>query len=91
LVSTEEVFTREGLDTLNVIPDCFQEYLYEKTIMEKTKHEVSIRTSRLKNIKTTDDSEHKWFKYADVIYDFETGLQFKNAKNIAGTTYSTNF
>ncbi len=80
LESSEEVFTRENLDTVNVIPDRFQEKLTEATIMEKAKYEVSIRRKRLFKIKVTPDVNHKWFKYVDVAYDFETGLKFKNDK-----------
>lgn len=78
LDSQAEVFTRLGLDTVNVIPDKFQEQLQiNGSIMEKTKHEVSINRKRLKSIKSIPDSEHKWFIYVDVVYDFETGLKFK--------------
>ena len=78
LVSPEEVFTREGLDTINVIPDDFQEILEQDTsIMEKTKHEVSISKRRFNGLKAIPDTEHKWFTYVDVNYDFETGLKFK--------------
>lgn len=78
LVSKDEVFTREGLDTVNVIPDDFQEKLENKEgIMEKTKHEVSISKRRFNGLKAIPDSEHKWFNYVDVDYDFETGLKFK--------------
>jgi len=89
LVSKEEVFTREGLDTVNVIPDEFQERLSDKSIMEKTKHEVSISNKRFKGLKCVEDSKHKWFKYVDVIYDDEVGLQFRN-KEISNTKGHTN-
>lgn len=77
LESPEEIFTREGLDTINVIPDKYQEKLKEKSIMEKAKHEVAISIKRFKSIKYTEDDKHKWIKYVDVDYDFETGLKFK--------------
>ena len=82
LNSKGEVFTREGLDTVNVIPDDFQGELLEKGIMEKTKHEVSISKKRFAGIKCIEDKEHKWFKYVDVIYDYETGLKFKKKDNL---------
>ena len=82
LVSKEGVFTREGLDTVNVIPDNFQEELYEKEIMEKSKFEVSISKKRFDSLKSVEDKTHKWFKYVGVIYDNETGLKFKNNTNV---------
>jgi CRISPR-associated endonuclease/helicase Cas3 len=90
LVSKDEIFTREGLDTVNVIPDKFQEELLKEGIMEKTKHEVSIRTSRFNSLKVVEDQEHKWFKYVDVIYDFETGLKFKG-KSVKNPNITGNF
>jgi len=81
LVSKEEVFTREGLDTVNIIPDDFQECLSDKSIMEKTKHEVSISNKRFKGLKCVEDSNHKWFKYVDVNYSKEIGLTFKDKKS----------
>ncbi len=90
LVSKDEVFTREGLDTVNVIPDKFQEELVEKEVMEKTKHEVSISKKRFDGLKCMKDEVHEWFNYVDVIYDYETGLKFKNPKNIpAGSSTSS--
>ena len=81
LVSKEEVFTREGLDTVNVIPDEFQEYLSDKSIMEKTKHEVSISNKRFNGLKCVKDEKHTWFNYVDVLYNYEVGLQFKDKKS----------
>jgi len=91
LNSKGEVFTREGLDTVNVIPDIFQEELYEENIMEKTKHEVSISEKRFKGLKNEEDKEHKWFKYVDVLYDSETGLKFKKKDNIPAGYLTKNF
>lgn len=92
LASKDEVFTREGLDTVNIIPDKFQEKLDIKDVgvMEKTKHEVSISKKRFNGLKCIEDKEHKWFKYVEVIYDFETGLKFKKENNIpAGSSTSS--
>ena len=78
LVSSDEVFTRWNINAENIIPDIFQEKLAGASIMEKAKHEVSVSQKRLHTIKTNSDEEHGWFKYADVLYDFETGLKFKH-------------
>ncbi len=91
LISKEEVFTREGLDTVNVIPDKFQEYLNNETIMEKSKHEVSISKRRFGGLKCVPDENHKWFKYVDVLYDFETGLKFKESKNTNNSSSSKSY
>ena len=80
VISQKEIFTRMGIDTVNVIPDKFQECLTDETIMEKSKHEVSISKKRFDRIKCITDEKHNWFKYADVFYDFETGLKFKDKK-----------
>lgn len=92
LVSKDEVFTREGLDTVSVIPDKFEEALSLEniTIMEKSKHEVSISKKRFGSIKSVEDKAHKWFKYVDVIYDLETGLKFKNKEESNPTSTTKN-
>lgn len=90
LVSKDEVFTREGLDTINVIPDRFQESLHGKGIMEKSKHEVAIRLSRFRKLKSVEDPAHKWFKYVDVDYDLETGLKFNKSVD-SGNPVSQHF
>lgn len=92
MVANGDTLTRLNIDNENIIPDKFQEELYEKTPMEKTIHEVSVRRTRLKNIKVIPDKEHSWFKYAEVIYDDETGLKFKNSKSSAiGTGQNRNY
>jgi len=93
LVSKDEVFTREGLDTVNVIPDKFQEKLDIEGVgvMEKTKYEVSISKKRFDGLKCIKDKEHEWFKYVDVIYDFETGLKFKDNKNLPPGSSTGNY
>lgn len=83
MVANGETLTRLNIDNENIIPDKFQEELHDKTPMEKTKYEVSVRRTRLRNIKVIQDEEHSWFKYAEVIYDDETGLKFRNNKNSA--------
>lgn len=83
MVATGDTLTRLNIDNENIIPDQFQEELYGQNPMEKTKYEVSVRRSRLKAMKVVPDKEHSWFKYADVIYDDETGLRFRSNKGTA--------
>lgn len=75
----EKAYTREGLDTVNVIPAQYQQELSGKSAREKSKYEVTIRNKRYQQFKkqVTVDSTHNWFKYLDCHYDFDKGLQFK--------------
>lgn len=72
----EKAFTREGLDSISVIPDLYEIVLKNATIEEKTKHEVSIRSSFYNSFKCTKDSnkDHK-FQYIEAVYSYERGLQ----------------
>jgi len=81
VVASEEVFTRLNIDSVNVIPDCFIEKLTDASIIEKAKYEVSIRKDKLKWVRSQADAIHEWFRYVDVLYDFETGLKFKPRNN----------
>ena len=84
----EQVFTREGLDTVNVIPDCYKAELAGKSILEKSKHEVAIRNHRFKSGKHTTDQDHSWFKYFDCEYEVEHGLRFKKKADLQSLTYN---
>lgn len=74
----EETLTREGLNTRNVIPLYFkkEEGLEDKSIMEKSKHEVSISEAKYKEFrkKIKPDTKHVWYEYIDKNYCYETGL-----------------
>ena len=83
----EQAFTREGLDTVNVIPDCYQSDLFDASILEKSKHEVAVRIHRVKANKPKADPKHSWFQYFDCEYDFEHGLRFKKKDNAALTDF----
>ena len=41
------------------------------------KHEVAIRKKKYKQLESTNDETHSWFKYVNVSYDDETGLKYK--------------
>ena len=81
-----EIYTREGLDSVNVIPTKYEEYLNDKDELEKSKHEVFIRRANLHRGKHFPDKKHKWFRYFDCIYDEEIGLKFlpKKTSHISG-------
>jgi|GEM_PF-342439 len=73
----EDTYTREGLDSENVIPMPFQEQLSKTDQITKSLHEVSISKKRLHTSRTEKDKKHPWYLYFDCDYDFETGLKFK--------------
>jgi CRISPR-associated endonuclease/helicase Cas3 len=92
-MALDETYTREGLDSVNVIPMRYEEYLTDKDEIEKPKYEVSIRRQNLYRGKRVPDKKHKWFLYFDCIYDDETGLKFleKTKSNATGEATTINF
>jgi CRISPR-associated endonuclease/helicase Cas3 len=74
--ANENTMTRLNIDTINVIPACFEEYLYDKSIEEKAKHELSVRKSKEYSFEIYSD-ENKQFKYIKADYDYEYGLVFE--------------
>lgn len=79
-LSKDEVYTREGLDTINVIPSCFEEEIIDAPIEEKTKYELSVRRSKQFSNQIYHDSKDN-FKFIDAYYDYECGLQFIKQKS----------
>lgn len=90
-INRDEVYTREGLDTISVIPMVNQankegkEEIYwtqefkSNNAMEKAKHELSVRkTKRFSSQILPDD---KGFNYIDADYSYELGLTFPS-KNL---------
>lgn len=73
VLANDQIFTREGLDSTTVIPDCFYEELKLKdaSFMELAKYEVSVRKFYAKG--------KKWknYTFVDYVYDKEVGLQLK--------------
>lgn len=80
VLANDQIFTREGLDSKTVIPDCFYEELKLKDAapIELAKYEVSVRKFYAKG--------KKWknYTFVDYVYDNEVGLQLK--KKDKGTT-----
>lgn len=77
----DKVFTREGIDSTNVIPSCFEEELYKESPEYKSKYELSISYKKTKYIRTYQDKTHNWFKYINASYDSEIGLTFDKKSN----------
>lgn len=77
-VGLPDIYTREGLDSVSVIPIHFKKSLKTGSDIEKSLHEVSISKKKLWMGRKEQD---KWFTYFDCEYDYETGLKFlkKNA------------
>lgn len=75
----DKSYTREGLDTINVIPKVYQTILENASIEEKAKHELSVRKSKEYKFTISPPDNHG-FRYIDCIYDSpekpETGLRF---------------
>jgi len=91
LVSMDNIYTREGIDSISVIPMLNSNDKNGKAVhynvpefhksspMEKAKFELSIRKSKEHTHHITHDDDK--FNYIDAYYDFETGMQFKNKKS----------
>jgi CRISPR-associated endonuclease/helicase Cas3 len=70
-VGDDKVFTREGLDTENIIPACFEEIISKMKIEEKVKFEISIK----KNYKFKYHIDKDGFKILENCeYDYNRGL-----------------
>lgn len=74
LNADDSVFTREGLDSVTVIPECFEEYLYDKDIGEKEKYTLSIRRKRFFQCRKNKDKDG--YNYVRGEYNFHTGFKF---------------
>jgi len=92
-INKDDVYTREGLDTISVIPMVNhankegEKEIYwpsnfkNKDAFEKAKHELSVRKS--KKFKYWIERDEKGFNYIDADYDYEVGLQWKELKSYA--------
>ena len=77
-LNKDEVYTREGLDTINVIPDCFYEGLRAESIEIRAKHELSVRKSKECSFEITKDNDG--FRYINAYYNYDTGLSYDKNK-----------
>lgn len=86
LTSDADVFTREGLDTVSVIPEKFEECLNEITDKDILgNHELSISKRRAHSSKITKGP--LGFKFIKANYDDEKGLTFIDKDENKGKTY----
>jgi len=79
VTAEEKIFTRNGLDTVDIIPMKFREQLSEETKQVKSKYLVSVRKSHLNAFYKEYDKDH--FIYLNVQYTFEKGVEFVENKN----------
>jgi CRISPR-associated endonuclease/helicase Cas3 len=86
LTTDEKVFTREGLDTVSVIPDEFYEELINCTDKDElNNHELSISKKRFHSAKIIPGPLD--FKFIDSNYDDKKGLTFKDKDENLGATF----
>ncbi|WP_020537508.1 CRISPR-associated helicase/endonuclease Cas3 [Lewinella cohaerens] len=88
VMSQDGIYTREGLDTVSIIPACYYEELINANPMEKAQHELSIRRKKIFSL------EHKGFQtlknpdnqdpyiYLCCKYDSEVGLVYEQPSTI---------
>ncbi|WP_373055841.1 CRISPR-associated helicase Cas3' [Zunongwangia sp. H14] len=78
LTTDEKVFTREGLDTVSVIPDKFYPDLYNSEDRDElSNHELSLRRNTVKFKDARLTSGPLQFQFIDANYDIKKGLTFK--------------
>ncbi len=82
----EEVLTREGLDSVTIIPYQFKELLQNAKPREKLKYEVSIRRALYNRVKAVCKKNRQGiyldddgFEFIDVPYSFKKGLYFEKS------------
>lgn len=76
LNTDERIFTREGLDSVTVIPDKFQEILWNSdNLEEKEKHTLSISRKRFFTLRSSPKDEQGHIFVAGK-YSLEKGLEF---------------
>ncbi|MCB9297436.1 MAG: CRISPR-associated helicase Cas3' [Lewinellaceae bacterium] len=76
LNTDERIFTREGLDSVTVIPDKFQEELWNSdNLEEKEKYTLSIRRKRFFTLRSSPKDEQGHIFVAGK-YSIEKGLEF---------------
>ncbi len=77
-VNIDDVYTREGLDTINVIPSMFEEQLHNAELNEKAKYEIAINLRRFRMLesleKSSKDKIHGWINYVDCEYNADIGF-----------------
>ncbi|MCK4797542.1 MAG: CRISPR-associated helicase Cas3' [Spirochaetes bacterium] len=71
-----ETYTREGIDSINVIPGKFYEQLIHSSFSEKVKYELSIHSSKRFKFDCSTKDKHGFRYISNIKYDYKTGLEF---------------
>lgn len=71
----DEIYTREGMDSIDIIPWQFMEELEQASPSEKHKYLVSVRKWQYQ--KRNHKKDKDGFEYLDIVYSFEKGIEFK--------------
>lgn len=89
LTSDEKVFTREGLDTVTVIPDKYYEKLYNCENHDKlNKYQLNISKWRFSTLSKQEKIVGKVkYIYVDAPYSKGKGLEFKKKDNTPTTHF----
>lgn len=73
----EEVYTREDMNTITVIPERFRDILKGENPEVKAEYELNVRRTKEYKFRISPASEDKHgFRYIDAPYEDETGLRF---------------
>jgi CRISPR-associated endonuclease/helicase Cas3 len=71
----EKATTREGIDTVNVIPEQFREELKGEKLAKKSQYQVALRPDQLRRLpKPEPDDTYDFLVYVHSPYSSETGL-----------------
>lgn len=89
-----QVYTREGIDSVAVIPKCFKYDLAGKSLAEKSQYLIPISKKqfhRLIHRELDDDPKHGFLIYVDSDYTTETGLYIPTWSEITNPNAKTLF
>ncbi len=80
--SDDKIYTREGLDSKDIIPLCFKEQIEKEKPEEKAKYEVGIRKWQFAATRKEFDKDKDGFCYLDCEYSFEKGVEFPKKETL---------
>ncbi|MEM8585752.1 MAG: CRISPR-associated helicase Cas3' [Bacteroidota bacterium] len=89
----EKIYTREGLDSVQIIPNKFKSELEGRSFAQKSLYQLPVRRNQLARLvpETVEDADHPFLIYAGDQYDSETGLYVPPWQEIKdGSKISTN-
>ncbi|MEN0048028.1 MAG: CRISPR-associated helicase Cas3' [Bacteroidota bacterium] len=84
----EEVYTREGLDAVNIIPYKFYEDLIDAPPIEKAQYELSIRSKKLRGFEYAGEFtvlREDYYTYLGCRYSKDVGLEYELPSQLVST------